>query len=100
MAVESPGDRLPNPESLERVLEREVDEDEPLTSAVVDAIGHLDADLSGSASGLNQYVDPDALNHLFADKFDGSDRRGGRVVLEIREYVVSITEGTVRVYGE
>jgi hypothetical protein len=99
MTSDSVREGFPEQEGLEQVVEREISEDESITTAAVDVIDDLDVDLDGSAGGLNEYVDPDALNLLFADKFDGDGRVGGQVVLELEEYVLEITDGTIRAFA-
>jgi hypothetical protein len=100
MGFDSVREGLPGEAGLEQVTERKVSENESVAAATVDVIDDLNVDLNGSAGGLNEYVDPDALNLLFADKFDGDDRVGGQVVLEVEEYVLAITGGTIRAYAE
>jgi hypothetical protein len=39
---------------------------------------------------LNDYVDPDALDRLFARRLDGTDRDGGRVVFPVRDCLVEV----------
>jgi hypothetical protein len=39
---------------------------------------------------LNDVVDPDALNHLFADRLDGRPRRGGRVSFFMLDCLVEV----------
>ena len=100
MTFDSVREGLPEQEGLEQVAEREISEEESIATVTVDVIEDLDVDLDGAAGGLNEYVDPDALNLLFADKFDGEERLGGQVVLEVEEYVLAITDGTVRAFAE
>jgi hypothetical protein len=39
---------------------------------------------------LNDYVDPDALNRLFGERLDGTDRTEGRVVFPVQDCVVEV----------
>jgi hypothetical protein len=60
---------------------------------VGDELGTDPADLDVE---LNDYVDPDALNDLFAPRLDGEERTGGRVVFEMGACTVTVfADGTV-----
>ena len=67
------------------------DPDRHLGTTVVDAVGEA----AGVAPNelpfeLNDYVDPDALDALFATRPDGTSRAGGRVVFRVEGHGVTI----------
>ncbi len=59
------------------------------------AIVHAVSEATGVATEamdveLNDIVDPDALNHLFADRLDGRPRAGGRVCFSMLDCEVRV----------
>jgi hypothetical protein len=77
-----------------RDVERHHSPDAHLGTTVVDAV----SDATGIPvpemdTELNDHVDPDALDSLFANRFDGTPRRGGLLIF-------SMYGCEIRVYGD
>ena len=54
------------------------------STVIVRAVAHIcNRDLTASDTTLYDVVDPDALDRLFGDCGDGSDRTSGRAVFEL-----------------
>ena len=69
---------------VNEVIEQESHPEEPLGTTVIDAVSQATGvSVTGMDVELNDYVDPDALDGLFADRFDGSPRQGGKVVFSM-----------------
>ena len=50
---------------------------------------------------LDEVIDPEALNHLFADRTSGGQRPGGRVIFWYYGYTVTVDDdGTVSLESE
>jgi len=58
-----------------------------IVQAVSEATGVAPRDME---TELNDVIDPDALNHLFADRLDGSPRQGGRVEFRLQNCRVTV----------
>ena len=80
------------------VLTYEVNDDEPPSEAVVAAIAAVsDAD-SAAMEPLAQSIDPDALDALFAEQYDGTPRGTGVAKFAFLGYeLVVSSEGLVTV---
>lgn len=60
-------------------------------TTIVRAIGEATGTpVAEMGTQLYDVVDPDALNHLFADRLNGVPRRGGRVVLSVAGCTVTL----------
>ncbi|SDM54871.1 hypothetical protein SAMN04487949_2036 [Halogranum gelatinilyticum] len=69
---------------ISEVTEQQTHPEEPLGMTVIDAVSQATGvPVTQMDVELNDYVDPDALDGLFADRFDGSPREGGRVVFSM-----------------
>lgn len=74
------------------VLEREVVDERP-TEAVVLAVADARGCDPVELPPLNDALDPDSLNDLFADKAGGRPRRGGRLAFEYADCRVVVLGG-------
>jgi hypothetical protein len=73
-------------------VEVEVGRDAHLGAAVVRAIGRAkDVPVEELEIELNDYVDPDALEDVFAPRLDGTPRNGGRLVFSVLDSTVTVT---------
>lgn len=74
-------------------------EAEPPSVAVATALakfrGH---DVTAATTRLYDYIDPEALDALFADRYDGHERPGGRVRFEVDDVTVVVRSESVQVY--
>ncbi|NHN58079.1 MULTISPECIES: HalOD1 output domain-containing protein [Halorussus] len=67
------------------------DRDRPLSAAVIDAVADAaDVDPAELGTPLYDKIDPDALDSLFSDRYDGAPRGSGRVVFDLRGYEVTV----------
>ncbi|SEO28406.1 hypothetical protein SAMN04487948_101519 [Halogranum amylolyticum] len=77
-----------------RNVERQHPPEGHLGTTIVDAVSDATGvPVSEMDSELNDYVDPDALDALFADRFDGTPRKGGLLIF-------SMCGCKVRVHGD
>ncbi|MHC3437856.1 HalOD1 output domain-containing protein [Natrialbaceae archaeon A-gly3] len=74
-------------------------ENEPTSVAVASALAtyHGD-DVTDTSTLLHEYIDPEALDALFADRYDGESRQMGRVHFTVEDATVVVTPDRVRVY--
>jgi hypothetical protein len=81
---------------------RDVDRDVHIGTTIVSAVSEASGvPVAEMGVELNDVVDPDALNHLFADRLDGTPRLGGRVVFSMIGHVVTVSsDGTVTVTAD
>lgn len=63
----------------ETVQTYEVDDDQTLSEGVVAAVAAVSDTDPAAMDPLAEFVDPDALNGLFADQYDGTSRSIGSV---------------------
>lgn len=77
-----------------RVLHRfhDFESDTSLSFAILEAIEELSrTDTTGHDESLSEYVDPDALDSLFAPRLDGTPRaEGGSVSLSLYDHDVVV----------
>lgn len=82
-----------------RRLRYERRENEPTSVAVATALAEFsDEDVTNSSTRLYEYVDPDALDALFADRHDGTSRGGGRVRFDVEDVTVVVRPNSVQIY--
>jgi hypothetical protein len=79
-------------------VEFELDDRQHIGTAVVRAVSEaVGTPVTEIDVELNDIVDPDALNRLFAPRYDGTPRHGGRVIFEMSNCEVTVFEsGRVR----
>jgi hypothetical protein len=82
------------------VFEYDRDSTATITTTVVHALAAIaDADVSQGEFSLYDSVDPDALEHLFGSKVDGSHRTNGHVAFRALDHVVYVyASGDVIIY--
>ncbi len=75
------------------------DDGEPPSVAVATALAtyHGD-DVTTTSTRLYDHVDPEALDALFADRYDGGGRRAGKVTFDVGDATVVVRPESVRVY--
>lgn len=61
-----------------------------VSEQVVQAVAHVSGCSVTEIEPLNNAVDADALNNLFAEKLDGSMRRGGYLAFEYANHFVTV----------
>jgi hypothetical protein len=73
------------------------DGEKHLGTAIVQAVSRAaDVPVEAMEDELNDVVDPDALNHLFADRIDGRPRKGGTVAFTMEGCDVTVSsEGRI-----
>ena len=70
--------------SQRRNVERQHEPDAHLGTTVVDAVSEATGiPVPEMDAELNDHVDPDALDALFADRFDGRSREGGLLIFSM-----------------
>ncbi|MFP8954414.1 HalOD1 output domain-containing protein [Natrialbaceae archaeon A-arb3/5] len=71
-----------------------------ITTTIVHAIAEIaDTDVSQGEFSLYDSVDPDALDRLFRQKTDGTDRTGGHVAFTTLEHEVYVyANGDIIIY--
>lgn len=74
-------------------MERVIEPDETVTTAVVRAVGRVRGRPPESLRPLSEVVEPKALNKLFERRHDGSSRVGGRVSFVYGECHVAVDNG-------
>jgi hypothetical protein len=80
--------------SQRRNVERQHSPEDHLGTTVVDAVSEATGvPVPEMDCELNDHVDPDALDALFADRFDGTSREGGLLIF-------SMGGCKVRVHGD
>ncbi len=72
--------------------------DEPISVAVARALAQFEG-ADSTVTPLYEYVDPDALDALFADRSDGTPRRTGTVRFATESATVVVRPETVRVFA-
>jgi len=85
----------PQPRNAETVLTREVGADERVSEAVVAAVTAASNVDPAEMKPLAESVDPDALDALFGDRYDGSPRAGGTARFVFFGYEVVVTDASV-----
>lgn len=81
---------------------RTVESDVHVATTIVESLGSVDVDLPENWT-LNDYVDADALDRLFAPTVGGNERDTGTVVIEVESVTVVVEsdrETTVSVHPE
>ncbi|WP_306056131.1 HalOD1 output domain-containing protein [Natronococcus wangiae] len=74
-------------------------ENEPPSIAVVTALAaYHDEDVTASSVRLYDYIDPEALDALFASTHDGRGRSAGKVAFEVDDLAVVVRSDRVEVY--
>lgn len=74
-------------------------ESERPSVAVANALAtYSDEDVTATSSQLYDYVDPEALDALFADRYDGASRSDGVVRFRVDDLTVVVGPATVEVY--
>ena len=74
------------------------DESESTSVAVASALAEYHGDdVTATSTLLYEYVDPEALDALFADRYDGESRGAGRVHFDVEDVRVVVTADRVRV---
>ena len=83
---------------FKRRVQYERDTNEPPSIAAATALAqYFDEDVSSTSTRLYDYVDPDALDSLFADTRRGASRSAGTVEFEVEGATVTVTSETVEV---
>ncbi|WP_129113348.1 HalOD1 output domain-containing protein [Halegenticoccus tardaugens] len=81
------------------LLRYALEEDEELSTAVVDAVNAVRRSRTTSDEPLNDAIDPDALDGLFRAQYDGTPRTDGIVIFEHWGFLIVVeTAGAVFVY--
>ena len=74
------------------------DENEPPSIAVAEALAaYHGEDVTASSVRLYDHVDPEALDSLFASRYDGRDRSVGSVVFEVDDLTVTVESDQIEV---
>jgi hypothetical protein len=80
------------------VLTYEVNDDEELSEGVVSAVAAVSNTDPAVMEPLARSIDPDALNALFADQYDGTPRESGTARFAFLGYELVVTgDGLVTV---
>ncbi|WP_265110103.1 HalOD1 output domain-containing protein [Halosolutus halophilus] len=83
---------------LGRRIRYEPSPDEPLSIAAATALARYhDEDVTTASTRLYDYVDPEALDALFADTCNGTTRSNGSVEFDADGLVMTITPERVEV---
>ncbi|QLK27081.1 hypothetical protein HYG81_05595 [Natrinema zhouii] len=82
------------------VFNHDIDGTATITTTIVHALASIaDTDVSQGEFSLYDSVDPDALDRIFSQKADGSDRTGGHVAFTALEHEVYVyANGDVIIY--
>lgn len=76
---------------MNRVNNRPSGSSQRVSTAVIDAVAEaVDADPTELHSRLYDSIDPDALDTLFADKYNGTPRTGGSVTFTMYGYEITV----------
>lgn len=74
-------------------------EAEPPSVAVATALAtYYDEDVVDGSVQLYQYIDPDALDSIFAETYTGTDRADGEIRFEVEDALVVVRSDRVHVY--
>lgn len=73
-------------------LRYEVENGERVSETVVEAVSAASNADPATMEPLAESVDPDALDALFADRYDGTPRLGGTVRFSFSGYDVAVTD--------
>lgn len=81
------------------VVEHDFDGTAELTTTIVHALSDVTGvDVTEATFTLNDHVDPDALNRLFAPKSDGTPRANGQVSFSVWGHQVTVySHGQIRI---
>ena len=83
---------------LKRRVQYERDTNEPPSIATATALAKFfDEDVGATSTRLYDYVDPDALDSLFADTHRGGSRAAGTVEFDVEDATVTVTPEQVEV---
>ena len=83
---------------FKRRIRYERDANEPPSIATATALAkYFDEDVGASSTRLYDYVDPDALDALFADTHRGGSRADGIVEFDVEGATVTVTPDQVEV---
>lgn len=75
-------------------------ENEPPSVTIATALAEYHGDdVTDTSTLLYEYVDPEALDALFADRYDGESRNVGRIQFDIDGVTVVATSDRVCVYS-
>lgn len=82
------------------VFHHDADGTATITTTIVHALASIaDTDVSQGEFSLYDSVDPDALDRIFSQKADGSDRTGGHIAFTALEHEVYVyANGDVIIY--
>lgn len=80
------------------VLTHEIGHAERVSEAVVAAVATASSTDPAKMAPLADAVDPDALDALFADRYDGTPRADGTTRFPFSGYEVIVTSGLVSVH--
>ncbi|WP_134669761.1 HalOD1 output domain-containing protein [Halorussus marinus] len=81
-------------QDAQTVLTREVGGDERVSEAVVAAVTAASNVDPAEMAPLAESVDPDALDALFADRYDGTPRADGTARFGFFDYEVVVTDAS------
>ncbi|ELY58848.1 HalOD1 output domain-containing protein [Natronolimnohabitans innermongolicus] len=86
---------------LQRRVQYERRTDEPPSIATATALAqYFDEDVGATSTRLYDYIDPDALDSLFADTHTGSHRDAGTVEFQVEDALVTVTDEQIEVKPE
>lgn len=91
-----------NPGTPNRMVERQAEADVHIGVTIVQALSEATGvPIEEMDAELNDFVDPDALDRLFAPRIDGEPRSGGRVAFSMLDCTVRVfSDGRVVVENE
>ncbi|WP_162224419.1 HalOD1 output domain-containing protein [Halorussus amylolyticus] len=79
--------------STESTLRYDVADGERVSEAVIAAVADAANADPARMDPLADFVDPDALDAIFADRYDGTPRIGGTTRFPFSGYEVEVTDG-------
>ncbi|WP_339104861.1 HalOD1 output domain-containing protein [Haloterrigena salinisoli] len=83
---------------FQRRIQYERDTDESPSIATATALSqYFDEDISATSTRLYDYIDPDALDSLFADTNRGASRTDGTVEFSVEDATVRVTPERVEI---
>ncbi|QRV16491.1 hypothetical protein JMJ58_06275 [Haloterrigena salifodinae] len=83
---------------FKRCIQYDRDTDEPPSIATATALArYFDNDIGSTSTRLYDYIDPDALDSLFADTHRGTSRAEGTVEFSVEDATVTVTPERVEV---
>ena len=83
-----------------REIRYDRDEKQPPSVAVATALAEYHGDdVTDTSTLLYEYVDPEALDSLFANRYDGKPRNVGQVQFDVDDVTVVVTPDRVCVYS-